>query len=240
MRHEFASVRQTTKATDVAFPRDATIVAGKDALQGVVYVSSPHQVSARVTGPHDELVRTLLERSVDDSATFAWNGLDDRNAPVEDGTYYLDVVSLAAPDVPLRTLRIPLRVTSFRSDTLALPPSRPPASLLRPEKTGAGPALAYLLPGIAVGAALIGPAATGSGGSTGLRIAAGGLALGIGTVGYLLNRPGRPIPANVAANDSIRATWAVTLARARAVNAARRATVRLAIRAGEPERSEAH
>lgn len=240
VRGAFASVRQTTKAADVVFPHSATIVAGKEQLRGLAVVSSPHLVSVRLGGAHDRLVRTLFDGLIDDSAAFTWNGLDDRGAPVEDGMYHLDVVSLAAPHVRLRTVRIPLRITVSRPDTLALPPSSPPQALLRPERTGSGPALAFLVPGIAVGAALIAPAAAGAGGATGLRIAAGGVALTAGVVGYLLHQPGRSIPANVAVNDSLRAIWAVKLARARAANAARRAIVHVTIRAGDPERSEAH
>lgn len=240
VRAAFASVRQTTKATDVEWPRAGTIVAGKEHLRGLVFVSSPHLVAVRLGGPHDEVVRTLFDGPIDDSAAFTWNGLNDRGAPVEDGTYHLDVVSLAAPHVPLRSVRIPLRVAVSRPDTLPLPPSTPPTSLLRPERTGSGPALAFLVPGLAVGTALIAPAAAGSGGAKGLRIAGGGVAVTAGVIGYLLHRPGRPMPANVAANDSVRVAWAVKLARAHAVNAARRAIVRITVRAGDPERSEAH
>jgi len=238
--NEFASVRQTTKAADVAFPNETTFVAGREVVRGTVFVSSPHTISVRLVDDHAAVVRSFYDGSVDDSLAFAWNGLDASGRPVEAAQYHLEVISLAAPGIPLRSLRIPLSVRVMRVDTLPLPPARPPDSLLVPERTGAGPGLAFLIPGTVAGATLMGSGVTGSGSGRGARIVAGGIALAAGLLGYVLHRPGRPIAANIAANDSLRAVWAVTRARQQAFNAARRAIVRMTIHTGTPERVEGH
>jgi hypothetical protein len=55
-----------------------------------------------------------------------------------------------------------------------------------------------------------------------------------GLFGYMLHRPGRPLVANMRANQTLRETWQRRVATATAENARRRRDVRLAIRAGEP------
>jgi hypothetical protein len=73
--------------------------------------------------------------------------------------------------------------------------------------------------------------ARGSGG-TDARFAVGA-AIGVaGVIGFVAQRPGRPLAANVRANAPQRDAWTRRVDTVKAENATRRANVRLVIRAG--------
>src|SRR5207244_1358386 len=65
-------------------------------------------------------------------------------------------------------------------------------------------------------------------------------AVGVATaLGYLLHRSGRPLPANIRANDAVREEWRARVGAVQAENARRLADVRLRVHAGDPAAIEA-
>lgn len=236
VRAAFAEVLRTTKTTAIASPGDVTIVAGSNAIGWTVYVSSSHLVRVVLSDSARGFSRTLFEGTVADSTTVTWDGTDSTGHPAPGGAYSLDAISLAAPTVPLRTLRIPLAVTASSPDTLVVPPNAPPDSLFRSERTGWGTGLAFLIPGAILGAVLIDPTSNHGAGRVGLGVAA----LGAGVAGFVVHRPNRPIPGNVAYDDSLRAAWRTRAEAARNSNDRRRRITRLTIRSGAPARIEQH
>jgi len=69
---------------------------------------------------------------------------------------------------------------------------------------------------------------------SGPRIAVAGTIGVAGLLGYVLHRPGRPLAANVRANQALRDAWQRRVATTTAENGRRRQEVRLVVRAGEP------
>src|SRR3989475_9438576 len=81
--------------------------------------------------------------------------------------------------------------------------------MLRPERAASGPATRALLGGLLLSAAVVSlPAAVGSHDTpSGPRVAVAS-AVGVATaLGYLVHRSGRPLPANIRANDAVRQEW---------------------------------
>jgi len=70
--------------------------------------------------------------------------------------------------------------------------------------------------------------------SGGPRIALAGVVGVAGLVGWVLHRPGRPLEANVRANQALRDAWQRQVTEVQADNTRRLAAVRLAIHAGVP------
>jgi hypothetical protein len=69
--------------------------------------------------------------------------------------------------------------------------------------------------------------------SAGRFVVGGAMTIG-GVVGFFRQRPGRPIPANVASNDAIRREWRARRDSVAQENERRRSVVDLQIRAGQP------
>jgi hypothetical protein len=132
-------------------------------------------------------------------------------------------------------LKVPLDISVMRPDTFALP--RPPAdSLFLPERTGAGPAVRSLLGGVGLGiVATTLPMALANGAKPSpARFVVGGAVTLVGIGGFIARRAGLPIERNIESNRERRGAWAAQVDSLTRQNAARRADVRVSIRAGVP------
>lgn len=233
----FDETLQTTKAVAVEVPSEQTLTPGADRFHIRLYASSNHWVRVAVLGPRGDTLQTLHDGPIADSLVVQWNGLDVLGQTPTAGTYRLEAVSLVVPGPPLRTVRIPLEIARSRAEPLQLPPT-PPDSLFLPAQRPGRRQLGVLVPGLVAGAALALPAAAGAGGAEGVRIGLGGALMLGSVVAYLAQKADKPIPENIAHNDSLRAEWSRRTLEVTQQNRRLAAVVRLVIRAGPAERVE--
>jgi hypothetical protein len=229
----FDAVRRETPATMVALPPRARFAASDSALNGSVFSSTYHQIRVEIQALDASLVRRVYTGPIGDSLAISWNGRSADEMPVASGRYLLAVASLDSAGDAVRILRVPLTVTSVPSDTLLMPL---PPTFLPVGATGSG-GVAALLGGLAIGAAVsVLPSAIASDASPGAgRFLVGG-AVTIGSVvGFLSGRGGRAMAANVAVNDSLRATWQERQSAIATENAERRRNAEITIVVGVPQ-----
>ncbi|HEX9729085.1 MAG TPA: hypothetical protein VGA37_11320 [Gemmatimonadales bacterium] len=228
----FETVRRRTIATVVEVPSSTSFSIGAAGLHVRVYSSSVHTLSAEVLRRDGTLVRTLYAGPIGDSLMVDWDGRANGGAIVPPGRYLLSTASLDANGTVARAVRVPLDVEVAREDTLPLPD--PPAdSLLLPERRMGGPGIEALAGGVVLGAAVIGLSSALVPAS---ELAIGrytvGLSIGIaGIFGFLQQRPGRPLVANIEANDRLRARWRAERLAIERENAGRLSNVAFTIRA---------
>lgn len=231
----FDAVRQDTKVTLVAVPRDTTIVPGAGSFTGRVVASSFHVVEVTLRYEDGALFRRLYNGPLADSLNVEWDGLDPVGQPPAVDGLLLRVASHGSGGQPVRILQLPLALRVTHGDTLAWP-AAPTAAQLLPERAAPGPARRALMGGALLSAAVVGlPALVGgTETSSGPRIAVAGTVGLAGVLGYVLHRPGRPLGGNVRANQAVRDAWQRRVEAVKEENARLLANVRLAIRAGEP------
>ena len=125
-------------------------------------------------------------------------------------------------------------------DTLPLPPPVPDSLLLPERATTRGSGTRPLLAGLgATVAAIVIPAFVGGGDdATAGRFVVGAAAGIAGVIGFTRGRQPQPIPANIAANQTLRLAREHEADAVRAQNAERRRELRLVIRAGVPRTIE--
>jgi hypothetical protein len=231
----FDGVRLQTKVVTVALPRDTTIVPGPGALAIWVVASSFQTVEVTLRAEDGSLLRPLYFGPVGDSMKVQWDGLDAAGQPPTVSRMMLRVASRGTTGELAGVVQLPLDLRLSRPDTLAWPP--PPAdSQLLPERARRGPAERALLGGVLLaGAVAVLPAVVGgSDTQSGPRIAVAGTIGVAGLLGYVLHRPGRPLPASVRANQAVRDAWQRRVATITAENARLRRDIRVVVRAGEP------
>jgi hypothetical protein len=204
----FAAARRTTRAVAVAAPREADLRVGQDRLSVWLHASSHHQVTVELLDAAGSSLRTLYRGLVGDSLEVRWDGFNASGSVVRTDTYVLRIASSAPNGSAERFVQIPLDVIAIRVDTLPHP--EPPAEAeFRQERLGSGPGLRSLGMGLLAGLTVaVAPSAIASGTEiSGLRFAVAGSLSAAGIVGFLTQRPGRPVPAHIAYNDSLRADW---------------------------------
>jgi len=228
-------VRQATKAVVVVAPADTEIATGAGTFRAWVVATSPQAVDVTLRYADGRPFRSLYAGSVADSTLVRWDGLDDAGKPPSVDRVLLRVASYAASGEVAGTVQLPLALRVTDGDTLSWS-ADPPDSLLLPERAGQGPAGRALLGGAVVSGAVVAlPSIVGgTDASSGPRIAVAGTVGIASLVGYFVHRAGRPVPANILANQRARAAWQQRVATVRAENERRRRGARLAIRAGEP------
>lgn len=229
----FQEVRRATKTVSLAVPLVTELRARGDRFTARLFTSSLADVAVTLTRDDGAPVRDLYSGPVADSLAVTWDGSSADGMPVATGRYVLRVAPrTAGADAPTAR-QVTLDIEQRAADTLPWPPA-PTAPALLPERMPAGPAVRSLAVGVAAAAAAIvlpSVMAHGSGGSD-ARFAVGA-AIGVaGVIGFVAQRPGRPLAANIRANAPQRDAWTRRLDAVRAENATRRATVRLVIRAG--------
>lgn len=211
-----------------------------DALYPIrLYASSFHEIQAVITTDEGRVVRQLYIGPIADSLVVRWDGLDSAGTGAARGRFNLVVVSRNTQGQPLRRFQLALETTARVPDSLPHP--KPPAeTTLQQERRSGGPAWRSLIGGFAAGgaAALLPTLVTGeSSGSNARFVVAGTLSL-TGVVGFLVQRPGRVMARNVAANKAARDAWQRQVQQTIEENARRRADVKLTIRPGRVTRVE--
>jgi len=235
----FDGVRLQTKTVTVAVPRDTTITPGPGAFGIWVVASSFQTVDVTLRYEDGAPFRPLYSGPIGDSLKVPWDGLDAGGAPPPVNRVLLRVASRTPTGDLAGIVQLPLDLRLSRPDTLPWPP--PPADTqFLPERVRSGAAKRALVGGALLSSAVaVLPAVVGgSETQSGPRIAVAG-AIGVaGLLGYVLNRPGRPLATNVRANQALRDAWERRVATTTAENVRRRRDVRVVIRAGEPTASQ--
>lgn len=211
-----------------------------DALYPIrLYASSFHEIQALIATEEGRVVRQLYLGPIADSLVVRWDGLDSAGTAPARGRLALVVVSRNPQGQPLRRFQLALEATPRVPDSLPHPPA-PSGAALQPERQSGGPAWRSLIGGLAAGgvAALLPSIITGeSSGSDSRFVVAGSLGL-TGIIGFVVQRPGRVLARNVAANRATRDAWQRQVAQTIEENARRRADVRLTIKPGRITRVE--
>jgi len=234
----FEEVRRATKAVRAVAPAEARFSPGPGGGWFLVklFGTSFHEVEARLARDDGTVVRTLYVGPMGDSVDVRWDGLDTAGAFVPSGRYLLTVASRLSPGSPvLRVVQLPLQTELVVPDTLAVPPP-PVDSLLLPERATRGMGVRSLAGGLLAAGAVIAlpPLVADGADASGIRFAVAGAVSFSGLVGLVTQRPGRPLPGNIAANQARRDFWRRRAEAAQTENAARRREARLTVRVGEP------
>lgn len=230
----FDGVRLQTKTVTVDVPRDTTIAPGPGAFGIWVIASSFQTVEVTLRYEDGAPFRPLYSGPIGDSLKVPWDGLDAAGAPPPVNRVLLRVASRTATGDLAGIVQVPLDLRLSRPDTLPWP--APPAdSQFLPERANTGTARRALLGGVVLSSAVAAlPALVGGTDvSSGPRIAVAGTIGLAGLLGYVLHRPGRPLAANVRANQTLRDAWQRRVETATAENARRRRDVRVVVRAGQ-------
>jgi len=231
----FERVRQQTKTLAVAVPRQTEIAVGNDVFTVRLVASSVQTVEVTLLYTDGGPFRPLYAGPIGDSLQVPWDGLDAAGGLPAVEKVLLRVAS-RTPFGELLTIRqVPLDLRILRADTLSWP-TAPAQSQLLPERASGRAAVRALVGGIVVSGAVVAlPAIVGGrGGAAGPRVAVAGTVGVASLVGFILHRPGRPLAANIRANEAKRAEWRQSVAGVAAENARRVRQGRLAISAGAP------
>jgi hypothetical protein len=235
----FEEVRLGTKAVAVVVPAVTEIAADGDRLVVRLYATSYHQMTVVVTGGSGVPPRTLYTGAIGDSLEVLWDGRDSTRLPVYSGDYVLRATS-RGPEGGGMVVDVPLEIRRLERDTLPLPP-RPADSLLRPERTAGVRSPRSLLTGLAAAAAVVAlPPLVAGGAQTSSARYGVAAAIGVsGLLGFRMQQRPRPIPENIAANQTLRRAWERQAEATHAENVARQRNPRLLIRAGPPRTGNA-
>ena len=234
----FDAVRRAVPAVSVV-ASEAEIALGDSLFPVRLYASTFHEIQAVVTTEEGRLVRQLYIGPIADSLVVRWDGLDSAGTRPARGRVQLVVVSRNTQGQPLRRVQVVLETSARVSDSLPHPKAPTGAQLL-PERQPPGAAWRALVGGVVVGttAALLPRVVTGESSGSRVRFVVAGT-LGItGVVGFLTQRPGRPLPRNVAANRAVREAWQRQVQAAIEENGRRAADVHLRITPGRITRVE--
>ena len=231
----FDGVRLRTKAAVIVVPRDSEIVPGVAPARFWVVVSSFQLADVSLRYEDGGPFRVLYSGPAGDSLRVDWDGFDAAGQLPPVSRLLLRVASRAPTGELAGIIQLPLDLRLSRPDTLPWPPPLAD-SLLLPEHARNGPALRALMGGVLVSSAVaVLPAVVGGTGTpSGPRIAVAGTIGFAGLLGYVLHRPGRPLAANVRANQALRDGWQRRVTTTTAENVRRRGDVRVVVRAGEP------
>ncbi len=230
----FDGVRLQTKTVTVEVPRDTTITPGPGAFDIWIIASSFQTVDVTLRYEDGAPFRALYAGPIGDSLNVQWDALDAAGALPPVNRVLLRVASRAPTGELAGIVQIPLDVRQSRLDTLPWP--LPPADgQLLPERATSGAAKRSLVGGLLLSGAVAALPALVGGTDTpsGPRLAVAGTIGLAGLVGSVLQRPGRPLAANMRANQALRDAWQRRVEATQADNARRRRDVRLVVRAGE-------
>ena len=231
----FDSVRALTKTVAIVVPPDTQVAPGSGNFSALVLASSFQTVDVTLRYEDGSPFRSLYAGPIGDSLHVLWDGLDAAGQMPPVSRIVLRVASRAPTGEISTILQVPLDLRIQRPDTADWPGPLPDSALL-PERAGGRSAVRALLGGIALSGAVVAiPSVVGGGGGpSGSRVAVAGTIGFAGVLGYLLHRPGRPLPGNIRVNQARREAWQQQVADVSAENARRRAAVRLAVHAGPP------
>jgi len=232
--YDFA--REATKVVRVEAPRDTSIRLGADRFRARLFASSFHQVIVTLEREDGFTVKTLYAGPISDTLNVFWTGEDTIFLANDSGRLVFSVTSLTNAGRQGRVVRLPLDLVLGPQDTLPTPPPLPD-TLFLPEREPAGKGLGALTRGAGVGLAvalLPGLVAGGNAPSGSRYVVASGLSIA-GLIGFLKHRPGRTLPDNIAANQSLREGWQAQVQTTMQENVIRAQQKRLDIHIGPPE-----
>jgi hypothetical protein len=230
----FDSVRIEARAAMVVVPHDTIFVPRVGTLPLWVVGSAFQNVDVTLRYEDGAPFRVLYAGPMGDSLRLQWDGVDAAGQVPAVGRVVLRVASRAPTGELAGIVQLPIILRVIRPDTLAWP--APPAdSLLLPERSSNRPAVRALGGGLVLSVAVAAlPTIVGGNPPSGPRLAVAGTVGLAGALGYLLHRPGLPVPANIRANRALREQWQQRVATVKAGNERRRQDVQLAVHAGEP------
>ena len=230
----FDNVRVETRAVVLVAPADTEISTGTGAFTFWVVASAFQTVEVTLRYQDGAPFRALYAGPMGDSLRVQWDGLDAAGQMTPVSRVLLRVASRAPTGELAGIVQLPLDLRIVHIDTLPWP--KPPAdSQFLPERAGSRPALRALLGGVLLaGTVTVLPSVVGSDHPNGSRLVVAGAVGFAGALGYVLHRPGRPLTANIAANQAVRARWQQSVAAVKAENVRRRDDVHLTVHAGEP------
>jgi hypothetical protein len=235
----YQEARRSAPGVSIRATGDTAIRPGAESFVVRLGASTAPEVTATVNDPDGRLVRTLFSGTVRDSVDLRWNGLDASGNPSEAGRYTIQVVPTARERRSAGgagwSLRLPIEVARTSVDTTPLPPA-PPDSLFRPERGDVGSAVRALVPGVAVGAAIIVlPKLVASGEhASGARVFVGGTVAIAGIAAFLSHHPGQQLSSNEQYNRNLRDNWRRNVSEIERRNADRVRQARMIIRPGAP------
>jgi len=225
----FDSVRLATPAVAIDVPERVTIEPGRGGITARIYPSSPHAVRVRIETSNGDVLRTVYRRRVAGATSITWDGAGENGKALASGLYLWSFASLGPDGDARRIVDVPVRLEHVTVDAPTLP-SRP---TLLPERTAAKPALVPLGVGLG-GAALAWLATPLLTDREAPRIAFTVAFSAGGIIGFFAQRPGKPIPDNVAANKAAMAAWQADMQRASDEQRQLRPGPRIVIETGRP------
>ena len=229
----FEGVRRGVRAIGITLPDSLAFRAGQPGLILDLFPSVLHGIRVEILRPDGSVARSLYAGLLGDSLRVEWEGRATGGAPLPSGRYVLAFTSLDASGASLRVIRVPLAVELTLGDTTPHPAPPAEAALL-PERAPTGPAVRALIAGVAVGLAVsLGPSLVASEtdlSPTRFLVGASVSLAGLSTLFVL--RPGRPIAANIVANDQVRAAWRADVDRVAQQNEALKRAALVSIRLG--------
>jgi hypothetical protein len=195
-----------------------------------VYPSGPHTVRVRIETSRGDVVRTLHDRRVTGPFTVTWDGAaGEAGERLASGLYVWSFASVDARGLAQRILDIPLRLEHTSVEQL----DRPPRPQLLPERRSWGQAMIPL--GVGLGAAalnwIVMPLITDGDAP---RIAISVALTAGGVIGFVEQRPGKPIPQNAAANQAALARWEAEVRRVSQEQGRRRPGPRIILETSRP------
>lgn len=234
----FQETRIGVRAVAVVVPPSAEITVPTDRLPIRLFASSLHDIRVRVTTSLGAPERILYEGVIGDSLLASWDGRDASGRAGASTRYLLRITSRGPTGANEREVQVPLEVETVPIDTLPWPDPIP-ASELRPETIVRANGVRQFVTGMIGAAVAVGlPTLLGVEEPSSTRFAVGG-AIGLaGVIGLATAAKPRPVPENIAYNNTLRAARDRELQRVRAENDQRRALLRLRIRAERPLRVE--
>ena len=230
----FDSVRVQTKTVVIVVPRDTEIAAAAGSFPVWLVASSFQIVDVTLRYEDGAPFRSLYAGPIGDSLYVPWDGLDASGAAPPVRRVVLRVASRAPSGELGDIVQLPLDLRIVPADTLDWPPA-PADSQLLPERAASGPAVRSITGAIVLSGAIAAlPALVGGPDVPSRpRLAVAG-AVGIaGVLGYILHRPGRPLPDAMRANQAVREAWLLRVTAVKGENVRRLGNVRLAIHAGQ-------
>ena len=230
----FDNVRVESRAVVLVAPPDTEFSAETGAFTFWVVASAFQTVEVTLRYQDGAPFRALYAGPMGDSLRVQWDGLDAAGQLPPVSRVVLRVASRAPTGELAGIVQLPLDLRVVHVDTLPWP--KPPAdSQFLPERSGSRPALRALLGGALLATAVAAlPSVVGSDRPDGSRLVVAGAVGFAGALGYILHRPGRPLSANITANQARRARWQQGVDAVKAENVRRRDDVHLAVHAGEP------
>jgi hypothetical protein len=229
----YDSVRIDTRAAIVLVPRDTAFVPRVGALALWIVGSAFQAVDVTLRYEDGAPFRVLYVGPMGDSLRVLLDGLDASGQLPAVSRVLLRVTSRAPTGELAGILQLPITLRTLRADTLPWPPPLAD-SLLLPERSASGLAIRAFAGGLLLSGAVAAlPAVVGGNPPSGARIAVAGTIGVAGAIGYLLHRPGQPVPANIRANRALRERWQQRVAAVKVGNERRRSDIQLAVRTGD-------